>query len=69
MDNLNNWKTKTWIIGVVVGALSGAVAAYIIIEQSEKKETRPQLKAGESVKLGMGVLSLLRLVSDVTNSK
>jgi len=68
-DDLQNWKTKYLIIGTLVGALTGAMAAYIVIQQAEKKNTKPQLNAGESVKLGLGVLGLLRLVSDTTNVK
>jgi len=64
-----DWKIKTIIIGTLVGALTGAAAAYIVIQQADKKNVRPQLNAGEGVKLGLGVLGLLRLVSDVVNIK
>lgn len=64
-----NWKTRTILIGTIIGALSGLIAAFIVIQQSEKKETAPRLNAGEGVKLGMGILGLLRLVSDMVNNK
>ena len=68
-NSIGNWKTKTILIGTVVGALTGAMAAYILVQQAEKKNARPQLNAGEGVKLGLGVLGLLRLVSDMANVK
>jgi hypothetical protein len=69
MNNTQNWKIKTIIIGTIIGALTGATAAFIVVQQSEKKNTKPQLNAGEGVKLGLGVLGLLRLVSDMANAK
>jgi hypothetical protein len=70
MNSINKqWKTKTILIGALIGALSGLIAAYIIVQQAEKKDTKPKLNAGEGVKLGMGVLSLLRMVSDTVNNK
>jgi hypothetical protein len=60
----DNWKLKVMAIGAVVGALTGLGAAYILIQRAEQQESHPKLTAGEGVKLGMGVLSLLRLISD-----
>ncbi len=59
-----NWKFKVMAIGAVVGALTGLGAAYILIQRAEQQESRPKLTPGEGVKLGMGVLGLLRLISD-----
>ena len=64
-----DWKIKTILIGALIGTLTGAAAAYIVIQQADKKNVRPQLNAGEGVKLGLGVLGLLRLVSDIVNPK
>jgi hypothetical protein len=68
-NSLSNWKTRTILLGTLVGALTGATAAYILIQQAEKKNTQPKLNAGEGVKIGLGVLGLLRLVSDMANVK
>jgi len=69
MNLSQNWKTKTMLIGTVIGALTGATAAYMLIQQADKKNTQPKLNAGEGVKLGIGILGVLRLVSDMVNSK
>jgi hypothetical protein len=64
-----NWKTKTLVIGAVVGTFTGMMAAYLIVQKAERQETKPQITTGESVKLGLGVLGLLRLVSDLMEGK
>ena len=69
MKFLQNWKTRTWIIGVLLGAFAGSMAAFIIIQQSEKKNTAPKLNAGQGVQLGLGILGLLRNISDMVSPK
>jgi hypothetical protein len=60
-----NWKTKTLIIGAVVGLAIGLLGAYIVIQRSEQLDTLPELSPGDGVKVGLGVLGVLRLVADV----
>lgn len=62
-----NWKTKTLLIGTTVGAVTGLVAAVIIMQRAERNETSPRLTAGDSVKVGMGLLGVLRMLADMTN--
>ena len=66
---MNNWKTKTLFLGAVAGTITGVVAAIIIIQRAEKYQSKPQISAGEGVKLSLGILGLLRLVSDIIESK
>ena len=65
MKNMD-WKTKTFIVGAVVGALAGLGAALIMIQRADQEEQHPQLTAGDGVKIGLGVLGVLRLISDMT---
>ncbi len=60
-----NWKTKTLIIGAAVGLAIGLLGAYIVIQRSEQLETLPAVTAGDGVKVGLGVLGVLRLISDI----
>lgn len=62
-----NWKTKTVLIGTSVGAFTGLIAALIILQRAEKNETTPKLSAGEGVKVGMGVLGVLRMLADIAS--
>jgi hypothetical protein len=64
MDDNKQWKMKTLVIGGIVGALIGLGAAYVLIQRAEDEEVKPKLTAGEGVQLGLGVLGLLRLISN-----
>ncbi|HEX2979406.1 MAG TPA: hypothetical protein VHO48_03980 [Anaerolineaceae bacterium] len=63
-----NWKTKVMVIGGLLGALTGLGAAFILIQRAEQEQVRPQLSPGEGVKVGLGVLGLLRMLADVGRS-
>lgn len=59
------WKTKTLLLGGVIGALVGLSAAYLLIQRAEKEQGRLQMNAGEGIKLGLLVLGLLRQVAQL----
>jgi hypothetical protein len=61
---MDSWKTKTMIIATTIGAVSGALAGYILVRRSEELNQLPKLSAGDGVKIGLGVLGLLRLIAD-----
>ncbi len=63
-----NWKNRTFIIGAVAGLLIGLASAYIFIQRSEQLDTLPELTAGDGVKIGLGVLGVLRLVADIAEN-
>ena len=65
MENDNNWKTKALLIGGVIGLLTGLGAAYMLIQRAEQQNIEPKLSAGEGVKVGLGVLGLLRMIADI----
>ena len=67
MDNepQDNWKTKALLIGAGIGLLAGLGAAYMLVQRAEKDGGRPEMSAGEGVKLGLLVLGLLRQVSQL----
>jgi len=65
----DNWKPKVLVIGGVIGLLTGLLAAYLMIQRAEKDETKPELSAGEGVKLGVLVLGLLRSVAMLGEGK
>jgi hypothetical protein len=60
-----NWKNRTLIIGAIAGLAIGLASAYIIIQRSEQLDTLPELTPGDGVKIGLGVLGVLRLIADV----
>lgn len=56
-------KTKTLVLGTIIGALAGAASAFLLIKRAESENTQPKLSPGEGVQLGLGVLGLMRLIS------
>ncbi|HVN53822.1 MAG TPA: hypothetical protein VMT46_05780 [Anaerolineaceae bacterium] len=65
MENNNTWKTRVMIIGAAIGLLTGLGAAYIILQRAEQQNVEPRLSTGEGVKVGLGVLGLLRMIADI----
>lgn len=61
---MESWKKQTLIIGALIGVAAGLIGAYLLIQRAEESNEVPKLTAGDGVKLGVGVLGLLRLVSD-----
>lgn len=66
---MDNWKTKTIVIGGLLGAAAGIIAALLLIQRAEETQQMPRLTAGDGVKVGVGVLGLLRLITDIAGSK
>lgn len=66
---MENWKKKTFIMGGLLGLLAGIIASYIMVQQSEKKHTALALNASDGVKLGLGLLTFLRQIADVSSKE
>ena len=69
MNEANDWKRRTLLAGALLGAITGAGAAYILIRRAEEQGEPLRIGAGDGVRLGMGVLGLLRLVSGFTDEE
>jgi len=58
-----NLKTKTIVIGTIIGAVAGAASAFMLIKRAENEETQPKISPGEGIQVGLGVLGLMRLIA------
>ncbi|MGB2897119.1 MAG: hypothetical protein WBB65_13260 [Anaerolineales bacterium] len=65
MTEDSNWKTRTLIVGALAGALTGLGVAFVLIQRAEQEGEVVQLRSSDGVKLGMGVLGLLRQVGQI----
>jgi len=65
MNEDQNWKSRTLLAGGLLGALTGLGVAYLLIRRAEERGERLRLRPKEGIKLGMGLLGLLRQVSNM----
>jgi hypothetical protein len=62
MDEDRSWKTRTLLIGAVLGALTGVGVAFALVQRAEQRGEPVRLNTGEGVRLGMGMLGLIRML-------
>jgi len=53
------------MIGALIGAFTGLIAAMLLNRRAEKSENGTAITAGEGMKLGMLVFGLLRAISSL----
>lgn len=66
---MESWKSKTLIIGAIAGALTGIIAALLVIQKADQEQTQPKLNAGQGVKVGLGVLGVLKMLAELGSGK
>lgn len=57
-----NWKTRTMIVGAVVGALIGLGTALLLTKNAEKQndEGLPEISAGEALGVVVAIIGVVR---------
>ncbi len=58
-------KNRTLLLGALVGAFTGLIAASLLNRRAEKGEKETALTAGEGMKLGVLVFGLLRAIASL----
>ena len=57
----DNWKTKTYIIGAVAGALIGLGTAFLMTRSADERGGGPpEVSTGDVLKVGVGIIGLVR---------
>lgn len=71
MDRVGSdtWKTKTLIVGALLGALVGLGGAYLLIQNAEREGNTLSINAGDGVKLGLLLMGTLRQVASLGGGK
>jgi len=59
------WKTKTLLVGSLIGALVGVGAAYLLVQRAEREDRSVHVGTGEGIKLGLLALGMLRQVAQL----
>jgi gas vesicle protein len=57
------WRRNALIVGGVIGAVVGVVAASLLVREAEENENQEALTAGKGFQIGMLVLGLLRQIT------
>ncbi len=60
-----NSKGRTILIGVLIGAATGLVAAMMINRRAEKTGESTSITTGEGLKLGVMIVGLLRAIASM----
>ncbi len=58
-------KNKVILIGTLIGAATGLVAAVLLTRRAEKEEKEAALTTGEGIKLGALIFGLLRAIASL----
>jgi hypothetical protein len=65
MDSRSKWKRRTLLIGGIIGAVVGVVAANMLVKEAEENENENALTPARGLRLGMLILGLLRQITGV----
>ena len=64
-----SWKSKTILVGAVIGALTGIGTAYFLIQNAEKDGESFSFSSGQGLKLGLLILGTLRQVMQMDDGQ
>jgi hypothetical protein len=58
-----DWRTRSFLIGGVLGAALGLTAAYIYVQAADREGVEPELQPAEAVGIGLALLAVLRQIA------
>jgi hypothetical protein len=63
-----DWRTRTFVLGGVVGAVLGLLSAYLYVRTAEEEHGEGQPPAtpqtGDALRLGLSVLGIVRTITE-----
>jgi hypothetical protein len=61
--NDGNWKARTYLVGALLGTITGLGVAFVLVKRAEELGEPVQIGTREGLRLGVGVLGMLRQFS------
>lgn len=66
MELDSKWKTKTYILGAVAGALIGLGTAFLLVRSSDERVGGPpEVSTMDALKIGVGIIGLARGIASL----
>ena len=62
-------RNRTLLLGTLIGAFTGLVAAMLLNRRAEQEGTELAISAGDGMKLGVMVIGLLRAIAALGEEK
>lgn len=70
LEENNNWKTKTLVLGALIGALIGLGTGYLLTRTAEEAGGQPpDITTGDAFKASLGILGVVRGIVALGNPK
>ena len=61
LESDNNWRTKVLVGSTLIGALTGLAAGFLLSRTSEEKGgAPPKIQTTDALRIGVGVIGLIR---------
>jgi len=57
---MKDWKVRSIIVGTGLGALVGALTAFLLVRQTEKTDEKLKITPAHGVNIGLGIISVIR---------
>ena len=68
-----NWKTKTYLLGAILGSFMGFLSAYLFAKEAEDpdeaKEEAPQIPPTAMLGLALSILGVMRQIAETGRKK
>jgi gas vesicle protein len=62
-------KGKTLLLGALIGACTGLIAAMLLSRRAEREERSAAITTGDGMKIGVLVFGLLRAIASLGDEK
>ncbi len=62
-------KGRTLLMGALIGAFTGLIAAMLLTRRAERDERKTALTTGEGLKIGVLLFGLLRAIASLGDEK